>query len=498
MSEIFLGNDGNELIAGRPDYFSKFFDWQVTYNGIIGNTDQPKTIYIKTDLLPTFVNSILPRLTEEFILITSCSDYSPEINFKNEYDIIMSHPLLSFWFMQNMKTKTDKSSSLSTGLGARRLEGVSISMVDNMLIELRNSTKTEEKIDKVFCCFRERDINICGNDMAIRSEILSLIKDRTDIYDFYEPNMKFDQFIETMSKYKYALCPHGNGLDPSPNAWISLILKTTPVVFATPNALSQFEDTNSVIFFENFEELLDKNLFQTKPEIDFEFLTHDYWANKINSKVKYTFKEGHPHKHIITPFDSKEMCDIMRKRNLISLDNGSTDKILAHSYTGVYEKWMKPLQDKNISILEIGTYTGGSLVLWHDYFLNAQIQAIDVVDWRSELSKTLDRVTFNLIDGYKDESVNMIRENNPDGFDIIIDDGPHTLESQIYAVKNYLSLLKPGGILFIEDVYKMEWFQSLILSIPEELKDNCEVIEYDLRGYKNRPDDLLLLIKRKN
>jgi hypothetical protein len=92
----------------------------------------------------------------------------------------------------------------------------------------------------------------------------------------------------------------------------------------------------------------------------------------------------------------------------------------------------------------------------------------------------------------------MIRERNPDGFDIIIDDGPHTLESQIYAVKNYLYLLKPGGILFIEDVYKMEWFQSLILSIPEELKDNLEVIEYDLRGYKNRPDDLLLLIRRKN
>lgn len=36
-------------------------------------------------------------------------------------------------------------------------------------------------------------------------------------------------------------------------------------------------------------------------------------------------------------------------------------------------------------------------------------------------------------------------------FDVIIDDGPHTLESQIQAL-NYRSLLSDGGILIIEDV----------------------------------------------
>lgn len=498
MSEIFLGNDGNALLEGRPDYFSKFFDWQVTYKGILGNTDEPKTIYIKTDLLPMFVETILPKLKEEFILISGCSDYSPEINFKREYDQLLDHPLLSHWFMQNMNTFNEKTSSFPTGLGARIFyDDTPQSSVDSILMNVRNSVKVEEKIDKVFCSFRARDLNTCGDVNAIRPKIMKLIEGRTDIFDFYEPGMKFPEFIETLSKYKYALCPHGNGLDPSPQAWISLIVKTIPVVFKIPNTVSQFEGTDSVIFFEELEQLLDNNLYQTRPEANFDFLTHKYWADRINSKIKYKFIEGESHKHIITHFDSSEMCEIMRKRNLIHLDSGSTDKILAHSYTGIYEKWMKPIQNKEVSILEIGVYTGGSMVLWHDYFPNAKIYSVDVVDWRSELSRSLERVTFDLMDAYKEQTVDFLKNRIAGGFDIIIDDGPHTIESQIYIVKNYLKLLKPGGMLFVEDVAKVEWFDILTSSVPDDLKNDFEVINYDLREYKNRQDDLLILFKRK-
>jgi len=499
MSEIFLGNDGNHLIAGRPDYLSKFFDWQVTYRGILGNTDKPKTIYIKTDLLPNFTQNILPNLKEEFILISSCSDYSPEINFKNEYDIIVNHPLVSHWFMQNMNSFHEKTSSFPTGLGARIFyDDTPQANVDSVLMEVRNKVKVEDKIDKVFCSFRARDINICGDANVIRPKIMKLIEGRTDIFDFFEPDMKFPEFVEKISKYKYALCPHGNGIDPSPNAWVSLIVKTIPVVFKNPNTTSHFEDIDSVIFFEELEQLLDKNLYQPRPEVDFEFLTHKYWADKMNSKIKYKYIDGQPHKHIITPFDSSEMCEIMKNRNLINFENGSTDKILAHSYTGVYEKWMKPLRDEKISILEIGVYTGGSMVLWHDYFQNAEIHSLDVIDWRSDLSRSLERVKFDLMDAYKDETLEFLQNRKPEGYDIIIDDGPHTIESQVYTVRNYLKLLKPGGLLFVEDVARLEWFDSLILSIPEDLKSEFEVLKYDLRGYKNRPDDLLILFKRKN
>lgn len=284
--EIFVGNNGHDFLAGRPDTFSRYFDWQITAHGVYGNTQTPQTIYIKTDFLPLFVSNILPNLREEFLLITSCSDYSPEINFPNEYNAIFNHPLLKFWFMQNMKTKTEKTSSLPTGLGSRDfLDDTPREEVDQILLDVRKSIKAGDKIDKVFCCFRERDFNVCGEDQIIRPKIRKLIDGRTDMFDFYEPNMSFPDFVKTISKYKYALCPHGNGMDPSPLAWVSLIVKTIPVCYRTPNASCQYEGTDSVIFFDSLEEILDKEIYKPKPTIEFEFLTYNYWVDKINSKL---------------------------------------------------------------------------------------------------------------------------------------------------------------------------------------------------------------------
>lgn len=112
------------------------------------------------------------------------------------------------------------------------------------------------------------------------------IKDKSDTFDFYEEDsMNFYKFVQTISKYKYSLCPHGNGIDPNPNAWLSLIVGTTPVVYQIDNTVSMFEDTDSVIFFKNTEDLIDDKLYVNRPEVNFEFLTNEYWANKIKSKL---------------------------------------------------------------------------------------------------------------------------------------------------------------------------------------------------------------------
>jgi hypothetical protein len=364
-------------------------------------------------------------------------------------------------------------------------------------LDVRNSIKSEDKIDRVFCCFRERDINICGEDQAIRPKIAKLIEGRTDIFDFYEPNMSFPEFVKTISKYKYALCPHGNGMDPSPLAWVSLIVGTTPVCYRTPNAVCQYEGTDSVIFFDELEQILDKEIYKPKPPIEFEFLTYKYWVDKINSKIKYVYKPGEPHNHIITEFDSNEMAQILNKRGLLHLGNGGTDKVIAHSYTGVYEKWMKPIQNENLRMLEIGSFTGGSLILWHDYLPNLVIDSFDIWDGRSEESKKLDRVNFFQRDAYTEESLELVKSHNPDGYDLIIDDGPHTIESQIYCVSRYLGVLKKGGCMFVEDLQEFGDFEKLIESIPVDLRSDVEVYKYDLRGYKNRYDDLMIVIKKK-
>lgn len=286
IEEIFLRQNGFKILSGTQDYFIQSFDWQLTKSGLNRKISIPKTVCIKIDFLPLFVDRILPDIQNEFTFVSAYSDYSPEINFNREYNILINNPNLKFWFMNNLKTNHPKTISLPCGLGAGQFwQGCKEEEVDNFLINVRDKFYNSNKLNKVFCCFRDRNWNVCGDDMVIRPKIYDLIKDRTDIFDVYpEGSLDFKTFVETLSKYKYILCPHGNGMDPNPNAWLGLLVNTIPIVYETVNSISMFEDTNSVIYFKKFEDLLNPNIFQEREPVNFEFLTNNYWVDKIKNK----------------------------------------------------------------------------------------------------------------------------------------------------------------------------------------------------------------------
>ena len=78
---------------------------------------------------------------------------------------------------------------------------------------------------------------------------------------------------------------------------------------------------------------------------------------------------------------------------------------------------------------------------------------------------------------------------------MILDDGPHTLESMRKCIKLYSPLLADDGILIIEDVQSIDWLQILKNDTPEALKKYVNV--YDLRNNKNRYDDIVFTINKK-
>lgn len=79
-------------------------------------------------------------------------------------------------------------------------------------------------------------------------------------------------------------------------------------------------------------------------------------------------------------------------------------------------------------------------------------------------------------------------------FDIIIDDGPHSLESQIFFLENYLDKVKPNGLLIIEDIQNISDTKILYEKTPSNFQSNISII--DLRASKNRYDDILFVIKK--
>ena len=173
------------------------------------------------------------------------------------------------------------------------------------------------------------------------------------------------------------------------------------------------------------------------------------------------------------------------------VDSRFTDKNTCHSYLDTYEKLMKYKHLTCKNVLEIGDQQGGSLKLWHDYFVNANIYGINIqVKVVPDLINDLERVHFLKMNAYSKESVEYFL-NKKITFDFIIDDGDHSIESMIYFIENYTNLLSSDGILIIEDVQDIKLCEILKRHVPPGY--NYEIV--DLRYIKNRWDDILFIVK---
>ena len=78
-------------------------------------------------------------------------------------------------------------------------------------------------------------------------------------------------------------------------------------------------------------------------------------------------------------------------------------------------------------------------------------------------------------------------------FDIIIDDGPHSLQSQKDALRLYLPKLKPNGILIIEDIQSLGMlvFFKFISQIPLKFS----VRTFDYRSDRKGDDNVLFVVE---
>jgi hypothetical protein len=184
------------------------------------------------------------------------------------------------------------------------------------------------------------------------------------------------------------------------------------------------------------------------------------------------------------------------------IDNTKTDKNTCHSYIQTYEELFSEKKFCNNNVLEIGIgepkenkENGGSIKLWHDYFINSTIYGLDIHDISNINESIINKERIKLFTSVDAYDIDFIEKNFKElTFDIMIDDGPHTLESMLFFIKNYLPLLNKNGILVIEDIPDIEWLTILYNSTPDEFKSN--VHKYDLRSNKNRWDDILFVIKK--
>lgn len=148
-------------------------------------------------------------------------------------------------------------------------------------------------------------------------------------------------------------------------------------------------------------------------------------------------------------------------------DKHNTDKNSTfHNYTQYYHRYMEPYTHKEgLRYLEIGVLGGNSLRAFREYFPRAdRIVGIDINPWEAMVAEP-DRNIFVEIGDQNDPGFLESVSRKHGGFDVILDDGSHTIDSMVASFKTLFPLLRDGGIYVIEDTIcvrdNLQYFHGL-------------------------------------
>lgn len=145
-----------------------------------------------------------------------------------------------------------------------------------------------------------------------------------------------------------------------------------------------------------------------------------------------------------------------------------------------------------------GYKTGNSLKCWSEYFVNAKIIGIDVFEHK-ELNT--DKITTLVADQSNETDLQNVINNINCDLDIIIDDGSHIGEHQVFSFMFLNKFLSKNGIYVIEDIQPNNIDKFIDLSIfPENfvtyIKENFEILYFDSRRTFYRADDFMVVFKK--
>jgi GR25 family glycosyltransferase involved in LPS biosynthesis len=354
----------------------------------------------------------------------------------------------------------------------------------NILLEMKKRNYNNIIICQDDAIFKNdflRYIDLIMNDLPVDAEIINIGMHKVAINEYFEPydlnNNEIDEGI----------------IDKQMSEFVYLYRKLNSLTFYLVNPAS----LAYIVTKKGCHNLL--NYFN-----EFGFKLHTDWNYNFYLQAKNIFYGS---KYILVTGNNYFKSDIFVDtdnyllEDLIDINFYYTDKNTTHSYFSTYNELFKPIRQNAKNILEIGignffAKNGGSILLWKMFFKNALIHGVDIIsadrlydiiliDKNIKTYMNSDAYDLNFVDNFK---------NTNTKFDVIIDDGPHTLESQCKCIQFYSKLLSDNGILVIEDVQDIKWIEKFKEITPPELRKFIHV--YDLRGNKNRYDDILFVINK--
>jgi SAM-dependent methyltransferase len=148
-------------------------------------------------------------------------------------------------------------------------------------------------------------------------------------------------------------------------------------------------------------------------------------------------------------------------------------------YFDVYDRHLSKFVGREVRILEVGVFSGGSLEMWRHY-LGARCFVLGV-DIQAECRAYESEWARIIIGDQADRQFWRRMKSEIEPVDIVIDDGGHAVEQQIVTLEEMLPSLRPGGVYICEDTHGdfdrfVAFAQGLIASLhafrpaPEDIE----------------------------
>lgn len=239
--------------------------------------------------------------------------------------------------------------------------------------------------------------------------------------------------------------------------------------------------SNSIFYFSpesnrvNFN--FDESLQNLEKVLDFVYREDPYnnLIESVKSNYEYSLTKKQTEDNIFEVLLSRGMVEnlsnnivvnpIVKKSLTESALKFRVDKAWYHGYTDFYEKYFSQYQNPNI--IEIGTAGHGSTQMFLDYYEDCNLVGMDIVNYCD-----FKHPNFRFVNGNQNNIEDLQKLiNNESAFDIILDDGSHTMKQQI-AFGYLIDFVKSGGLYILEDIHTS--FN------PSFIESDCQFTTYEM------------------
>lgn len=168
---------------------------------------------------------------------------------------------------------------------------------------------------------------------------------------------------------------------------------------------------------------------------------------------------------IATPQET-DLCRIAARHDT---DKGSV-------FTRTYYDLLSHVRDEPLRLLEIGLYNGGSLRMFREFLPNATLHGIDIDPRCYAYQAEIPNTQVRLLDQADPAALTAFIEELGGAYDLILDDGGHTMEQQLVSFHTLWPHVNPGGVYVIEDIgtsYLVE-YGGQPLGAPGTSMDLCK------------------------